>query len=157
MSNYTLMLDMIQYCRRLTAEEILQLPDVGERVDRYFAQEIAYTDMLKKNSACHGDLLVIDLRNVEDLQVGNRFKEYALFPQQDVSLRIIWGQTRDTVVFTCGHSVLKRTSTVNVGELMLKYGGGGHTRVGTCQVPAAEAAQVKAELIAAITAAPVCC
>lgn len=156
-SNYALMLEMIQHCRRLTAPEILQLPDVRERVARYYAQEIAYSRMLREHSQTHGDLLLIDLLPVAEIKVGNRFKEYALFPEQDISLRVMWGQTRDTVVFTCGHSVLKRTSRVNVGELMLRYGGGGHTRVGTCQIPVARHQQVRQELVSAILAATCCC
>ena len=65
---------------------------------------------------------------------------------------MIWGQNREVVSFTCGHSIIKRTSTVNVGELMLHYGGGGHTRVGTCQVPVSDYKRVKAELLEALTA-----
>ena len=155
-SNYELMLDMIRYCSRMTAEEILQLPDVAERVERYYAQEMAYTDMIRSHAQVHGTLLVLDLLDVEEIQVGNRFKEYALFPDQDVSLRILWGRDRKNVVFSCGHSILKRTSTVNVGELMLRYGGGGHTRVGTCQVPVQDWRRVKEEMVAELTAAPAC-
>ncbi len=151
-SNYRLMLDMIQYCRHMEPEEILRQPDVAERVERYLAQEMAYTDMIRNHASVHGNLLVLDLLMVDRPCVGNRFKEYALFPEQDISLRLIWGKDREAVVFTCGHSILKRTSTVNVGELMLRYGGGGHTRVGTCQVPVGEYRRVKEELLAALTA-----
>jgi len=151
-SNYRLMLDMIQYCRTLSPGEILRQPDVVERIERYFAQEMAYTDMIRNHASVHGDLLVLDLLALDRPCVGNRFKEYALFPDQDISLRLIWGRDRETVVLTCGHSILKRTSTVNVGQLMLQYGGGGHTRVGTCQVPVSEYRRVKGELIEALTA-----
>lgn len=150
-SNYRLMLDMIQYCLHMTPDEILRQPDVVERVDRYFAQEADYADMVRSHASVHGNLLVLDLLALDHPAVGNRFKEYALFPDQDISLRVIWGRNRETVSFTCGHSIIKRTSTVNVGELMLKYGGGGHTRVGTCQVEVGEYQRVKAELIEALT------
>jgi len=151
-SNYRLMLDMIQYCRHMTPEEILRQPDVDERVDRYFAQEEAFADMVRSHASVHDNLLVLDLLALDHPTIGNRFKEYALFPDQDISLRVIWGRNRETVSFTCGHSIIKRTSTVNVGELMLKYGGGGHTRVGTCQVEVGDYKRVKAELIEALTA-----
>ncbi|MBU2500866.1 exopolyphosphatase [bacterium] len=153
-SNYQLMLDMIQYCRRLTPDEILQLSDVQERTERYFEQEISYTAMIHENARVKGNLLIIDLMDVQEIMVGNRFKEYALYPQTDVSLRIMRGKDSETVVFTCGHSILKRTCTVNVGELMLRYGGGGHTRVGTCQVPAAYWQRVRDQLVAELTALP---
>ena len=53
-SNYALMADLIQYCRTMPADHILQLPDVRERVDRYFAQEDAYQKMLKRCSRKSG-------------------------------------------------------------------------------------------------------
>ncbi len=149
-SNYALMKDLIQYCRVMPPEHILQLPDLQERVDRYFAQEAEYERMIRDNARTEGNLLILDLMNVAEIKAGNRFKEYAMFPAQNISLRIFWGKRRENVVFSCGHSILNRTSTVNVGQLMLRYGGGGHTRVGTCQVPAADWAAVRDELVAAM-------
>ena len=153
--NYALMKDLIQYCRVLSNEHILQLPDIQERIQRYFAQEKEYQDMIKKNSHVEDNVLVIDLLDVPEICVGNRFKEYAMYPGQNISLRMFWGQRKEKVVFTCGHSILNRTSQTNVGQLMLKYGGGGHTRVGTCQVPAEDWIQVRNELIEAVREIPV--
>jgi len=146
-SNYTLMKDLIQYCRVMGPEHILQLPDIQERVDHYVSQEKSYEDMIKANSRTEGNLLIIDLLDVDGIKAGNRFKEYALFPDQNISLRVFWGKRQENVVFACGHSILNRTARTNVGELMLKYGGGGHTRVGTCQVPVGEWATVRDELL----------
>jgi hypothetical protein len=150
-SNYTLMKDLIQYCRVFPPEHILQLPDIQERVARYRAQEDEYEQMIRENSRVEGSALIIDLLRVPEVKVGNRFKEYALFPDVNISLRIIWGQRREKVVFTLGHSILNRTSQVNVGHLMLAHGGGGHTRVGTCQVPVETWETVRDELIDAIS------
>ncbi len=149
-SNYTLMKDLIQYCRTMSADHILQLPDVQERVTRYFAQEQEYQEMIRQTAHAEGNVLVINLMDVDEIKVGNRFKEYAMFPEQNISLRIFWGQRREKVVLTCGHSILNRSSQTNVGQLMLKYGGGGHTRVGTCQVPVEDWLVVRNELIAAM-------
>jgi len=147
-SNYQLMEAMIQYCRTMTVEEILEVPDVQERVKRYFEQEKAYEEMIKSNSTVDKNVLVIDLHNVEEILTGNRFKEYVLFPEQNVSVRIIWGFRKQNMVFTCGHSIINRTSKTDLGSLMLKYGGGGHRHVATCQVPTEDWENVKAELIA---------
>jgi nanoRNase/pAp phosphatase (c-di-AMP/oligoRNAs hydrolase) len=49
-----------------------------------------------------------------------------------------------------GHSILNRSSTVDVGSLMLKYGGGGHLKVGTCQVDTEKAEAAYGEILAAI-------
>jgi hypothetical protein len=148
-SNYTLMKDLIQYCRVMGAEHILQLPDIQERVNRYFAQEKDYEKMIRDNATKEDNVLIINLLDEEEVMVGNRFKEYAMFPDQNISLRIMWGQRREKVVFTCGHSILNRSSQTNVGQLMLKHGGGGHTRVGTCQVPVDNWISVRNDLIEA--------
>jgi hypothetical protein len=147
-SNYTLMRDLIGYCRVMTAEEILRLPDIQERVTRYLEQEESYDTMIRGNARVHENVLVIDLMDVPEIKAGNRFREYALFPHANISLRIFWGKLREKVVFTCGHSILNRSSTVNVGQLMLRYGGGGHTRVGSCQVEVADWQRVRDELVA---------
>ncbi len=154
-SNYQLMKDLIQYCRVMPPEHILQLPDVQERVTRYLSQEKQYQQMIRQNSHTEGNVLIIDLLDVETIKVGNRFKEYAMYPEQDISLRIFWGRGKECVVFSCGHSILNRSSQTNVGKLMLKYGGGGHTRVGTCQVPVDDLVTVRNELIAAMSGAAV--
>ncbi len=149
-SNYQLMIDLIQYCRVFSPEHILQLPDIAERVTRYFSQEKEYQEMIQENSRVEGNVLVIDLLGVNNIKVGNRFKEYAMFPDQDISLRIFWGRGKQKIVFSCGHSIMNRMSQTNVGKLMLEYGGGGHTRVGTCQVPVEELDTVREALIAAM-------
>lgn len=154
-SNYQLMKDLIQYCRVMPPEHILQLPDVQERVIRYFSQEKEYQQMIQDSSHPVENALVINLLDVEEIKVGNRFKEYAMFPAQNISLRIFWGRGKEKVIFSCGHSIVNRTSQTNVGKLMLKYGGGGHTRVGTCQVPVADYKAVMEDLIGAMTEVPV--
>lgn len=147
-SNHALMKDMIGYCRTLTIDAILALPDVQERVKRYFEQEKGYQAMLKANSREEGNVLVIDLRGVGEILSGNRFLEYALWPKQNVSLRVLWGREKQNVVLTVGHSVLDRSCLSDVGSLMLKHGGGGHRQVGTCQVETAKAEQIIAEVVA---------
>ncbi|MGD0282994.1 MAG: exopolyphosphatase, partial [Dissulfurispiraceae bacterium] len=92
----------------------------------------------------------IDLHNVEEILSGNRFKEYVLFPDQNISIRIIWGVKKQNMVFSCGHSIINRTSKTNVGSLMLKYGGGGHAAVGTCQVSIDKWEKTRDELVAAM-------
>jgi nanoRNase/pAp phosphatase (c-di-AMP/oligoRNAs hydrolase) len=134
-SNLELMVDMIKYCRTMNADQILNVPDVQERVTRYFDQEQAYEAMLRKNSRSDGNVLVLDFRGVDEILSGNRFVEYAMYPDQNVSIRIIWGREKQNVVFTVGHSIINRTCSSNIGSLMLTYGGGGHNKVGTCQVP----------------------
>jgi nanoRNase/pAp phosphatase (c-di-AMP/oligoRNAs hydrolase) len=149
-SNYRLMEELIQYCRTMPVEKILEVPDVKERVNRYYEQEKAYEDMIKQNSTVYGNVLVIDLLDVDPILSGNRFKEYVLFPDQDISLRMMWGYRKQNIVFTCGYSIINRTAKIDVGSLMLKYGGGGHRSVGTCQVPVDRREQIQDELVKAL-------
>jgi hypothetical protein len=152
-SNYQLMLDMIEYCRTRTAQEILEIGDVRERVDKYFGDGENFVRMLRDNAEIHGDAVVLDLRRQEPIYCGNRFMVYSLFPQCSISVRVIWGFKKQNVVLTVGHSILNRTSKVDVGALMLTLGGGGHRAVGTCQVPEAEVPETLAKILARINEA----
>ncbi|MDL2272500.1 exopolyphosphatase [Desulfovibrio sp. OttesenSCG-928-I05] len=149
-SNYQLMMDLIDHCATKSVDEILALPDVKQRTDRYFAQEELFRGMLEKRATQHRNVLVIDLREQEEIYSGNRFTAYALYPDCNISIQVMWGFRKQNIVFTVGYSILNRSSKVDVGSLMLKYGGGGHTRVGTCQIPVEKADQVLGELIAAL-------
>ncbi|MGE4263400.1 MAG: exopolyphosphatase [Desulfovibrio sp.] len=152
-SNYQLMIDMIDYCRTMKAEEILKLPDVEERVDVYNEQSRLFIDMLRRNSTAHENLIITDLRGEDVIYAGNRFIIHTLFLKCNISMQIMWGVRRQNVVITVGHSVLKRNCKTNVGKLMLEYGGGGHDKVGTCQVPVEQADSVIQTLTATIIAA----
>lgn len=146
-SNYQLMMDMIGYCRNKTVEEILKMPDVKERVRRYFEQDKLFRDMIRANSKIRGKVIVVDLRNQGEIYTGNRFIIYSLYPEQNISIQVIWGLNRQNIVMTCGYSIINKTANTDVGALMLRYGGGGHRRVGTCQVPVEDADRVLEELI----------
>jgi nanoRNase/pAp phosphatase (c-di-AMP/oligoRNAs hydrolase) len=62
-------------------------------------------------------------------------------------VRAIDGKGKQNMVFACGHSILNRTCKSNIGSLMLRYGGGGHAAVGTCQVPHQDAERVLGEIV----------
>lgn len=151
-SNYQLMLDMIEYCRTLSAEEIMQVPDVKERIDKYHEDQDNFIKMLKENTTVHGNALVIDLRDQDPIYCGNRFMVYTLFPECNVSIRVIWGFKKQNVVLTVGHSITNRTSRTDIGKLMLSFGGGGHKAVGTCQVAENEVSEVLNNIISQINA-----
>jgi nanoRNase/pAp phosphatase (c-di-AMP/oligoRNAs hydrolase) len=151
-SNYQLMMKLIDYCRNHTAQEILDLPDVKERADMYREHAAEFKAQVQRCGRVYENLVVLDLRNEETIWSGNRFLIYALYPQCNISIHQMWGRQKQNVVFATGKSILDRSCTTNVGELMLRYGGGGHHAAGTCQVDTPEGDRVLAELIAAITA-----
>ncbi|MFA7240726.1 MAG: exopolyphosphatase [Sulfuricellaceae bacterium] len=151
-SNYQLMMDLIDYCKNHTIDQIMHLPDVKERVDLYFEHEEKFKDQLKRCSTIHNNLVVLDLRNENIIYAGNRFMIYALFPDTNISIHVLWGLKNQNTVFATGKSILNRSSKTNIGELMLEYSGGGHANAGTCQVSNEYAAQVLQALITKINA-----
>lgn len=151
-SNYTLMMDLIKYCRNHNIDEILALPDVKERVDLYVEQSKKAREQILRCTTVHKNLAVLDLRNEETIWATNRFMIYALFPQTNISIHVLWGVQKQNTVFATGKSILDRGSKTNVGELMLQYGGGGHQAAGTCQVDNDQAAATLLALTAKINA-----
>jgi nanoRNase/pAp phosphatase (c-di-AMP/oligoRNAs hydrolase) len=147
-SNYQLMEDMITYCRTLPINEILAQPDVHERVLLYEEQAELFKEMLLSHTKVQGNLIISDLRGVEAIYAGNRFMIYSLFPAQNISMWVVDGRNKLNCSIAVGYSILNRTATVDIGSTLLRYGGGGHKQVGTCQVPYEECDKVMGELIA---------
>lgn len=150
-SNYQLMMDLIDYCKDHTIEEILELPDVKERKELYFSHKETFEKQLKRASTVYNNLVVVDLRDEEPIYAGNRFVIYALFPETNISMHVLWGRQKQNTVFAVGKSIFKRDSNVNIGELMLEYGGGGHANAGTCQIDNDKAEEIRDELIKRIS------
>ena len=150
-SNYQLMMKLIDYCREQpTIENILMLPDVKERVDLYMEHQIKAREQIERCSKVVDNLVVLDLRREQTIWAANRFIIYALFPQSNISMHVIWGKNKQNTVLAIGKSILNRTSKTNVGALCLEQGGGGHEAAGTCQIENLKADQVVADLTASI-------
>ena len=151
-SNYALMMELVEHCRTDTIETILALPDVAERVELWQSHRDAFAEQLGRCSTVHGKLVVLDLTEEEVIHPGSRFMIYALFPDCDISIHKMWGFRKQNVVFATGKSIFDRGNTTHVGELMLGHGGGGHAAAGTCQVPEEEAEAALESLIRTIGA-----
>jgi len=146
-SNYQLMEELMEACRTQGIDEILANPDVEERVNLYFEQDAKFKEMVHAHTEIHGNAIVTDLRGVEPIYAGNRFLIYSMYPEQNISLWVVDGRGKQNCPIAVGHSVLNRTSNTDVGSLMLKYGGGGHHQVGTCQVAYEDADRVLQEML----------
>ncbi len=133
-SNYDLMMELIGYCMNHTIDEILALPDVKERVDLYKEQTELFEAQLKRIAKVYGKVVVLDLRNEEVIHAGNRFMIYALYPDAQISVHVAWGFHQQNTAVMIGKSIFNKSSGVDIGELCLKYGGGGHRNAGTCQL-----------------------
>ena len=151
-SNYTLIMDLIDYCVDHSIDDILNLPDVKERVDLYFEHQEMSKDQLKASSTQHSNLVVVDFRDDSMILAGNRFVVYALYPDCDLSMHILWGREKQNTVFAVGKSIINRTSNIDIGKLMLEHGSGGHRAAGSGQIDNDKAEQVRQELIERLTA-----
>jgi nanoRNase/pAp phosphatase (c-di-AMP/oligoRNAs hydrolase) len=146
-SNYDLMKKLALACAEKNIEEILAMPDVKERLDVYFEQNALFREMVAKYARVEGKILAVDLRGVDPIYAGNRFLIYTLYPEQNISMWVVDGKNKANAAITVGYSIINRTATVDVGKLLLEYGGGGHHQVGTCQVPYADADRVIGEIV----------
>lgn len=133
-SNYDLMMQLISFCMDHSVDEILELPDVKERVDLYFEQADMFKEQLKRIAKVYGKVVVLDLRNEEVIHAGNRFMIYALYPETQISVHVAWGFRKQNTAVMIGKSIINKDSDVDIGELCLRYGGGGHRNAGTCQL-----------------------
>ncbi|MDR1754062.1 MAG: exopolyphosphatase [Eubacterium sp.] len=146
-SNYQLMEKLLVCCRTMTTKEILAMPDILERIDLYNEQTTLFKQMVSEHTRIDGDVVITDLRGAETIYTGNRFLIYSLYPDQNISAWIVSGKGGQGCSVAVGYSIINRTSKVNVGRLMLKYGGGGHKAVGTCQFSDREIAEKLPKLL----------
>ena len=152
-SNYQLMMQLIDDCTRMTVEEILQTPDVAERVELYNEHSERAVEQIRRCADGRRQP-----RRARPARRGGHPPDQPLHGLRAVSRRA-------TSRSTCSGASSSRTrssppasrsstarSQTNVGELMLAYGGGGHDAAGTCQVANEDAASVLAELVSKINA-----
>ena len=149
-SNYDLMMELIDHCIAMDIKDILELPDVKERVDLYFEQQEKFVEQLKRLARVEGRVVVLDLRNEETIYSGNRFMIYALYPETQVSIHVAWGFRKQNTAVMIGKSIIDKRSTADIGSLCLKYGGGGHRNAGTCQLDNDKADAILPDIIEAL-------
>lgn len=146
-SNYQLMMKLIDFCLDHSIEEVLELPDVKERVDLYFEQQELFKKQIEKVHRIHEKVVVLYLKEEDPIYTGNRFMVYAMYPETEISIHVMWGLKKQNTVLTIGKSIINRSSSVNIGAICLDYGGGGHKNAGTCQVPNDKVNEILPEIL----------
>lgn len=146
-SNYQLMMKLIDFCLEHSVEEVLQLPDVKERVDLYFEQQELFKAQIEKVHQMYGRVVVLHLKDEDPIYAGNRFMVYAMYPEAEISIHVMWGLKKQNTVLTVGKSIINKSSNLNIGEICLQYGGGGHRNAGTCQIDNDKVDKVLAEIL----------
>jgi nanoRNase/pAp phosphatase (c-di-AMP/oligoRNAs hydrolase) len=150
-SNQQLMLKLIDYCQWHSVSEVLTLPDVAERVVAFREQEPLFRAQLERCTVVRGNVAVLDLRDEDPIWTGNRFMIYALHPEVNVSIHVLWGKQKQNTVLAVGKSIFNRSNPVDIGTLLLEtWNGGGHQNAGTCQVPHDQSEVALTNLVAAL-------
>jgi nanoRNase/pAp phosphatase (c-di-AMP/oligoRNAs hydrolase) len=138
---------LVDWLKTMPIEDVLAQPEVADRVARLRRDQEDFKQLLQRNSFTLNNVVVTDLREIKQLPTGNRFLIYTLFPEQNVSLRVHWGPYHESVIAAVGHSIFNRTCNTSVGELMSRWGGGGHRGAGTCVLPLVSAADAIDEIL----------
>ncbi len=133
-SNYNLMLKLVDLCPKKSITEIMEDPDVRERVVLYNEEQEKFKEQIKRCTKVDGNIAILDVRNEEVIHVGNRFMVYALFPECNISVHVFYGKQNQNTVFAVGKSIVNRSCPIDIGAMMYEYAGGGHMNAGTCQV-----------------------
>lgn len=147
-SNYELMMELIDYCVEHSIEDVLELPDVKERVQMYFEQQEKFKEQIERVHKIEDDVVILPLKEEDIIYTGNRFLVYAMYPEAKISVHVMWGLKKQNTAITIGKSIVNRSSNVNIGEICLKYGGGGHRNAGTCQLDNDKVDEILPEIIA---------
>ena len=149
-SNYDLMMKLIDVCLDHPIEDVLKDPDVEERIELYFDQQERFKEQVARIARVHDRVVVLDLRDEETIYAGNRFMVYALYPETQISVHVAWGFRKQNTAVMIGKSILDKRSHANIGELCLSYGGGGHANAGTCQLDNDKVDEALPDIIAAL-------
>lgn len=93
-----------------------------------------YGQVIQLYSEQVGNVLVTDFRQVWHGEPGNRFLAFSLYPDCDVWVKAMDHPNDPTRThIAVGHSIFRRTSPVHIGDLMARFGGGGHRGAGSCR------------------------
>jgi oligoribonuclease NrnB/cAMP/cGMP phosphodiesterase (DHH superfamily) len=145
-------LRVIELLREQTLETMLNDPEVKRRCQIIVDEQDKLRKILLERATLKGNVIYVDLRGLQEVSEGNRFLIFTLFPQGNIQVKIADDTQREnTTAISVGYNIFNPTSKVNVGELLQRYGGGGHKVVGSCRVPSDKADQAIKEIVAAVT------
>jgi len=143
---------IVDLLRDNTIEETMNDPEVASRCQKVLDDQEKLRGILLANTTIKGNVIYVDLRRVHDIPDGNRFLLFTLFPQGNIAVKVSYDTQREnTTAISVGYNIFNKTSTVNVGELLQRYGGGGHRVVGSCRVANDKAELAIKEIVAAVT------
>ncbi len=145
-------LRVIELLRDVSLEEMMRDPEVAKRCLGIREEQAKLRKILLERTVMKGNVIYCDLRGVKEIPDGNRFLVFTLFPAGNIQVKVADDSQREnTTAISVGYNIFNTTSNVNVGELLNRYGGGGHKVVGSCRVPNGQAGTAINEIIAAVS------
>ncbi len=130
----TYFMQLVDWLKEYPIEQLLLIPEVKKRIEKMATERKNFSEVMKKRSWVEGNVIITDLREEDPVPVGNRFLIYTLFPEANVSVRLHWGPMKEYVMAVIGHSIFNRTCPTDVGKVVSRLGGGGHTGAGSAPV-----------------------
>jgi nanoRNase/pAp phosphatase (c-di-AMP/oligoRNAs hydrolase) len=125
--------------------------EVAARCQRIRDEQEKLRQLVLARTTMKGNVIYCDLRGVKEIPDGNRFLVFTLFPEGNIQVKVADDSQREnTTAISVGYNIFNPTSNVNVGELLKKYGGGGHKVVGSSRVPNEQAERAIKEIIDAV-------
>jgi hypothetical protein len=145
-------LRVIELLREETLQNMLNDSEVKQRCQQILDDQEKLRKILRERTTLKGNVIYVDLRGIDKIPDGNRFLIFTLFPEGNIQVKVADDTQRtNTTAISVGYNIFNPTSKVNVGELLQRYGGGGHKVVGSCRVPNDKAEQAIKEIVAAVT------
>lgn len=121
-------------------ETILQDYEVKTKCSHVLEENKNFTGYLKNYTHCDNNVAITDFRSLDNEPKGNRFLIYSLFPQVHTDVKIRFAKdNREKIIVSLGKNIFNTTGRVHLGELVARFGGGGHHGAGSCSFHANEA------------------
>jgi oligoribonuclease NrnB/cAMP/cGMP phosphodiesterase (DHH superfamily) len=120
--------------RKHNIRQILKDPEVKQHCQTVTKQNDRYVEFLKTHTVFNQHVAITDFRPFDRPPSGNRFLVYSLFPESFVHVRIRYeDRNKQMVVVNIGHSIFNPNCKVNVGLMLVRFGGGGHPGAGSAR------------------------
>jgi oligoribonuclease NrnB/cAMP/cGMP phosphodiesterase (DHH superfamily) len=145
-------LHVIELLKEKSLKDVMTDADVSKRVEKFKHDDEKFREAVRAHSTMEKNVLITDLRSFDELPNGNRYYVYAFQAATNISMRLTNDRERPGFVsIGVGYNIFNKTANINVGELMKKYGGGGHKAVGSTKVKKDDADRVVKEMIGYLT------
>lgn len=143
---------LIDLLMKADIDHVIADPEVKKRCYNVIKENTAFERHLSTHTRIINQISITDFRPLDIVPEGNRFMTYSLFPETTASVKIRYGSPKHqsgqkNVQLSIGHSIFNKKCNVNIGNLLTKYGGGGHAGAGGCTLDDETADKIIEEIL----------